>query len=208
MRSIAVVALMLLAVDAGRVAAPTNSHAATSRGAEAFAEGDYRAAERAFREAVGMRPVPATAFGLGTSQIAAGNTEEGARNLNDALNDPSLGADAYYNRGSSELRSKEFEAAVRDFEQALRLRPADPAAKRNLEIALKRREEQQQQQENQQGAQQQQQPQQSPGREGEQQEQQQQQGDAESLLRSVEQQEREELSRMRRSKRAEPRIGW
>lgn len=204
MKAAAAFTVLLLAFDVGRLTVPTNSHAATERGTREYAKGDYRAAERAFREAARMRPDATTSFDLGTAQIAAGNVEEGSRALEEAAKDPALAADAFYNRGNSALQTKAFDSAIRDFEQALRLRPLNPAAKRNLEIALKRRQEQQQQ-DQQQGPQQkqQQQPRQSPGDQGEEQK-----NDAESLLRSVEQQEREELSRMRRSKRAEPRVGW
>jgi tetratricopeptide (TPR) repeat protein len=204
MRAFLAIAL-LVAVDFHRLLAPTNSRAAAVDGSEAYRKGDYRAAERAFRQAASMRPGATASFDLGTAQIAAGNHEAGSAALSDAVKDSALAGDAFYNRGSSALQSRAYDAAIRDFEQSLRLRPFDAAARRNLEIALRRREQQRQQQpQQQQGQQQSRDPRQDPGDRGEEQP----QNDAESLLRAVEQQEREELSRMRRSRRAEPRIGW
>ena len=99
-------------------------------------------------------------------------------------------ADALYNRGNSALAAKALDHAIRDYADALRANPNHAAAKRNLEIALQRREQQRRNasasgQRNQQGQSQQQQ--QAPA-----QGQQQPKGqiDLEALLRSVQQQER------------------
>jgi tetratricopeptide (TPR) repeat protein len=203
--------LLLAAVDLSRLVAPTNSRQAVREGISAYGRGDFRAAERAFREAAKLRPSATTSFDLGTAQAAAGNHSEGSALLTDAASsDPALRPDALYNRGHSALSSRAYDRAVRDFEDVLRLRPGDAAARRNLEIALRRQAEQQQQQGEQKNDPAQQQtsrekrPQEGQGeREGEKGE-----TDAEALLRSVEQQEREELSRMRRSRNPRPRIGW
>jgi tetratricopeptide (TPR) repeat protein len=197
----------LLAVGiVDRAISPTNSRAAAARGVEAYQRGDVKEAAAAFREAAEMRPSPETAFGLGTAQIASGEPVEGAASLEEAAKDPSLRRDALFNRGTGALRAQAFDHAVRDFEEVLRLSPGYVPAKRNLEIALRRRDDAQQQaSEDRQDQQQPQQPQQQPQgeqREGDE------QGSAEALLRSVEQQEREELARMRRARGASPRIGW
>ena len=121
------------------------------------------------------------------------------------MKDPALRADALYNRGNSALAAKALDHAVRDFAAALRARPDHAAAKRNLEIALKRREDERRRaassgRKDQQGQQQQQRAPsagaQQPGN-----------VDLEALLRSVQQQEADELRRMKGTA-ADARVGW
>jgi len=182
----------------------TNSHAANARGIRAWAKNEYAAAAAAFEKAGAS---PDAAFNRGTARIAAGNLREGAADLEAAVKDPGLRADALFNRGNGALAAKELDRAVADYAEALRSNPAHAAAKRNLEIALRRREAERaasggrRSQEGQQQGQQQQQPSPDAG--------QQQTGamDLEALLRSVQQQEQEELRRMKGSA-AEGRVGW
>jgi Ca-activated chloride channel family protein len=64
--------------------------------------------------------------------------------------DPTLKADAYYNMGNSLFQQQRFKDAVDAYKHTLGLRPDDPRAKWNLELALKRMVEQKQQQQQQQ----------------------------------------------------------
>jgi tetratricopeptide (TPR) repeat protein len=190
----------------------TNSHAATARGVKQFAQKKYPEAQKSFATSESIAPTPARAFNLGTSQIAAGNREAGSSTIAKALADPSLRADALFNRGNSALSANAFDYAIRDYTDALRIRPSDAAAKRNLEIALRRKQamQQQQQQGGGSGSQQdrgpQQKPQPSPQPGGAQQPRN--DPNVDGLLRSVQQQEQEELSRMHRPSRERLHVGW
>ncbi|HEX6097320.1 MAG TPA: hypothetical protein VF432_13405 [Thermoanaerobaculia bacterium] len=202
MRTVA--ALLVLASLWGEV----GSRVASARGADAFEKKEYAKAEEHFRRAQELAPSPQNAFNLGTAQIAAGHREQGSATLAEALKDPKLRADALYNRGNSALAAKALDHAVRDYADALRADPRHAAAKRNLEIALQRREQQRRNsssnQQNQQGqGQQQQQQTPAPG----QQQQPKGQLDMDALLRSVQQQEADELRRMK-GKAGEARVGW
>ncbi len=195
----------------------TNSHAATARGVKQFDAKKYADAQKSFATSAAIAATPARAFNLGTSQIAAGNREVGSATIAKALEDPALRADARFNRGNSALSANAFDYAIRDYSETLRLRPSDAAAKRNLEIALRRKQAMQKQQGGggrgsqqdhapqpqpkpqpspQQGDQQQQQPQPKPDE------------NAEALLRSVQQQEQEELMRMHQPSRQKVHVGW
>lgn len=196
-----------------RATRDTSSHAAAARGATAFARKKYDEAMTAFARANALRPTPRSAFNLGTSQIAAGKPEEGSTTLQKALADRTLRADALYNRGNSALSAKAFDYAIRDYTETLKLRPSDANAKRNLEIALHRKQQQEQQQKQQQqgGGKQQQQPQQpqpKPGQGNKQEQTPKSDPNVEALLRSVQQQEREELARMNRPRPDRLRVGW
>jgi tetratricopeptide (TPR) repeat protein len=187
----------------------TNSHAANRRGVSAYEAQQYREAVRSFAHAQDLAPSARGAFNLGTAQIAAGERERGSAGLEDAIRDPELRADALFNRGNSALAAKAVDHAVRDYSAALRANPRHAAAKRNLEIALMRREEQRRggargsQNEKGQPQPQEQQPSPAPGQQrpprGE--------IDLEALLRSVQQQEQDELRRMK-GQATEGRVGW
>jgi len=187
----------------------TNSHAASARGAKAYEKKQYAAAAKSFQRAHDLKASPLNAFNLGTAEIAADQREQGSAMLTAAMKDPSLRADALFNRGNSALASKAFDHAVADYIETLKLRPNHAGAKRNLEIALLRREASQTSttgdQQNKQGKnQQQQKPTPTAGGDkkpaG--------QPDLEALLRSVQQQEQEELRRMKVKAAAEGRVGW
>jgi tetratricopeptide (TPR) repeat protein len=201
------VALLLLAVSLGTFWRETNSHAAARRGTAAFEEKRFDQAAAAFGRAQELAPSPRNAFNLGTAQIAAGDREQGSATLGEALKDRAFRADAFYNRGNSALAAKSLDHAVRDYVEALKANPDHLAAKRNLEIALKRRDEERRKSGTPQQQQQRQPPQPrrptpAPGEQPK-------PGDLdlEALLRSVQQQEQDELRRMK-GKAGEAKVGW
>ena len=181
----------------------TNSHASSARGARAYEDKKYVESAKAFDRAQQLAPSAQGAFNLGTAEIASGDREQGSARLADAIKDPALRANALFNRGNSALESKALDHAVRDYTDALRANPNHAGAKRNLEIALARQRQRQPTPNGQQG-QSQQQPQQpsqarKPAQSG--------QPDLDALLRSVQQQEQEELRRMK-GQPTEGRVGW
>jgi len=197
--------VLLLAVALPAWFRDTNSHASAARGKRAYEEKAYDAAARAFARAQELAPSKRGAFNHATAEIAAGDREQGARDLEEAIRDPQLRADALFNRGNSALESQAFEHAIRDYSDALRADPNHAAAKRNLEIALHRKKNErpapgggpQQQKPNEPKPQPQ--PGQKPGPGN--------QPDLDALLRSVQQQEQEELRRMK-GEAAEGKVGW
>jgi tetratricopeptide (TPR) repeat protein len=201
--------LAFFSVSLGDLWRESNSHAAASRGANAYQQKEYEAAARAYASAQQLAPSPRGAFNLGTAEVAAGQREQGAVRLGEAMHDPALRANALFNRGNGALAAKALDHAVRDYTEALRVNPNHAGAKRNLEIALNRKQSQQQGaggKQDQQGQQQQQPKQQQPSPNG-QQRPQPGQPDLDALLRSVQQQEQEELRRMK-GRAAEGRVGW
>jgi tetratricopeptide (TPR) repeat protein len=198
------IVLLVLAIDVARVWHDLNSYLANARGVKQFQAKEYAKSTQSFEKANAIKPMPARQFNLGTAQVASGDRERGAAALDKAMADPRLRADALYNRGTSALAAKAYDSAIRDYVDVLKLRPNDAATKRNLEIAhaLKRAMQQQQ---NQRGAPrpQSEKPQTSgeqPQKKGE--------TDLDALLRSVQQQEKEELSRMHRARGEKLRVGW
>jgi Ca-activated chloride channel family protein len=193
----------------------SNSHAATAKGMKAYNAKQYGAATQSFAKANSYAQSPTTLYNLGTAEIAAGKREEGSAALTAAMKDKKLQADALYNRGNSALAANSYDYAIRDYVEALKLRPSDLPTKRNLEIALNRKMQAQQsqsgKQNNPQGSnprQQQQNQQKTPSAGQQQQQRQEQNANAEALLRAVQQQEQEELQRMKRVRAQKGRVGW
>lgn len=213
-RTVAVIVLaMNLASLWQRTTRETNSHAANARGVNEYQQKKYVHSAESFRSANAIASTPESAFNLGTAEIAAGNREEGSAILSRAMPDRRLRADALYNRGTSALASKAYDYAIRDYIETLRLRPGDGQAKRNLEIALARKQELERSRSGR-----------RPNREGRQPNRQrlpqasgpseqqswepQSNANVDALLRSVQQQEREELQRMKRARGEMKRVGW
>ena len=186
----------------------TNTYAATARGVKSFVLKKYADAVKSFARANTLAPTPARAFNLGTAEIAAGNREAGSSTLASAMRDPSLRADALFNRGNAALASNAYEYAIRDYTDALKLRSADAAAKRNLEIAQQRRAMQKKSVRGDQGGNSTQPPRQKSKPETREEQQPKSDANTEALLRSVQQQENEELSRMSKPARRKAHVGW
>ena len=199
------IVLLVLAIDVARVWHDLNAYLANGRGVKQFQAKEYGKSTPSFEKANAIKPTPARQFNLGTAQVASGDRERGAAALDKAMSDPRLRADALYNRGTSALAAKAYDSAIRDYVDVLKLRPNDAATKRNLEIAhaLKRAMQQQNQRGGPRPQSQKPQPQTSgeqPQKKGE--------TDLDALLRAVQQQEKEELSRMHRARGEKLRVGW
>jgi tetratricopeptide (TPR) repeat protein len=201
--------VLALLLASGLTLAPflrdTNSRAAAKRAMVAYAKRDYPAAVSGFRTADGIAASPLRDYNLGTAQIAAGIREEGSTTLTRAMRDARLREAALFNRGNAALASSAYDYAIRDYTAALRLQPGHAAAKRNLEIALRRKAQQEQPQKSgAKGAEQ------SPGPRSPQTAQPQPKGntDVQALLRAVQQQEQEELARMRAQRAVKGHVGW
>lgn len=210
---------LLAALPSLPVFRPTNSRAAVEQGLAHFKKGEFARAAGSFRQALSFRSDPISAFDLGTAQVAAGDVVRGTASLTEAMKSSRLKEAALYNRGNAALTEKAFDKAIRDYTDALRIDPADKAAKRNLEIALKQQDQQKQkQQQDEEKKKEQGSPEPDPGKQeqprsqGDQQQPGnqpgQQQADPEALLRSVQDQEKEELTRMRRIKAGTSAVGW
>ena len=203
------IAVLLLAWNIAQLWRDSNSHAATAHGVKAFAQKKYADAVKDFGAANAIAPSTKRAFNLGTAQVADGNREQGSTTLAKAMGDASLRADALFNRGNSALASNAYTYAIRDYADVLRMRPGDAAAKRNLEIALARKSMLPRSgpgsKQPQAGPSPQPQPQNTEAAPNDKQKQ---DANVEALLRSVQQQEEEELTRMHRARGEKLHVGW
>ena len=226
MKGTAMVLLAFLALPPAlqRVVRESNSSAEAKKAMQAYKEKKYAESAKRFAAARQLKPSTSATFDEGTARAAAGDLNHAIPLLTEAAKDPELSRDALFNRGTAELQQKQFENAIRDLASALRISPDDVEAKRNLELALQRKQQQEKQQQSSNngggsgGNSSAPQPQPKPGQQPQGNPNQQptaQSGPGEknndpldSILKSVQEQEKEELNRMRGRREDERAIGW
>lgn len=186
---------------------PSNSRALSEEGLERFESGDYVGAAELFEQSRELNPAAETTFDLGTALAGAKEHERGEKLLRSLAEDEEMAAPGLYNTGNSQLARGALDEAVESYMQALRISPTNISAKRNLEIAMRRREQQEQRDGSGPGESEgEEQEQSSTGRD--EQESRPLDPDLERVLRSIEQQEREELARMRRANAIQRPTDW
>jgi tetratricopeptide (TPR) repeat protein len=119
------------------------------RGERQYAEGHYRESYEAFGRALAESGDPALHFSIGTTLYRMRRYEDAVRSFREVTRIPRLRQPGYYNLGNAYVRASEeapepeglLRQAVAAYEEALRLDPADSAAKWNLELAVRRRGE-------------------------------------------------------------------
>ena len=121
----------------------------TNKGLKAYEAGDAAQALAAFEKARAARPSSAvTRFNEAVAQVKAGKAPEAIDTftaLSREKND--LGFESHYNLGNALVGAQQLPGAVAAYRDALRLRPDDARARRNLELALRQLEQQKKQQE-------------------------------------------------------------
>lgn len=120
-----------------------NPRERTEQTLEALKKGDPERAVATSETAHRLAPQdPLTAYNAGTANLAAGRGRQAAKLLDKAAKaaSPEMAPAAQYNLGNAQLKAGDAAAAVEAYKQALRLDPADPDAKHNLEMALQERE--------------------------------------------------------------------
>ena len=151
----AVLSVFLLAI--GAVVGFVQPQARASEGEELFKAGDYAGAEAYYQKALEEDNAnPALHFNLGGSLYRQQKYDKAAAAFTQALgtDDLSLQARSYYNRGNSqfflgasaaakdkEQAQKQWTAAEKSFEAALKLDPEDKAASHNLKMVKKKLEQ-------------------------------------------------------------------
>jgi tetratricopeptide (TPR) repeat protein len=117
------------------------------RGARLYDAGEWAASYAAFESAAKASGELALAYNTGNALYQMHRYQEAARRFRQAAGGPApLRQRSYFNLGNTLVRAAEgaperrplLERAVAAYEEALRLAPADSAAKWNLELALRR----------------------------------------------------------------------
>lgn len=217
MKGSVLIALALAGFSWSSFVARDNTRSLTERGIRSYEAKQHAEAAVLLEEARRRKESPIATFNAGTAAVAAGETQRGVQQLRSLSTVAPIAADALFNAGNAALAGEAVEEAIRSYQDALRIDPSHQPAKRNLEIALRRLEQRPRdgrgkgnRDKNRAGGGNSDQPQPpaespqppaaAPQPKGE--------TDAERLLRAVEQQEREEISRMRKARARERQVGW
>jgi Ca-activated chloride channel family protein len=113
-----------------------------------FAEGKYADAEKAYVDAQARTPGrPELLYNHGNTLIREKKYEPAVQQLRQAMSkgDRGIQASSWYNSGNAFFEMGKYQDAAQAYVQALRINPADPDAKHNLELALRKVQEQQKQ---------------------------------------------------------------
>ena len=117
---------------------------AIKRGNAHYQTEAYDAALEAYQSAAADRPEDTISrYNLGTALYQKKQFEKAADEFRRSLDaaDSVHRAQGYYNLGNAQVQLNDIEGAIRSYKSALRLNPADPDAKHNLELALERLEQ-------------------------------------------------------------------
>ena len=118
-------------------------------GERLFEKGEFDKSYQAFQSAFDVSGDPALHYDLGVVLYRLKNYENATKSFRESATIPRLRQRSYYNLGNAYVRLSEeapekdepLRQAIVAYEEALRLEPADSAAKWNLELALQRRGE-------------------------------------------------------------------
>jgi tetratricopeptide (TPR) repeat protein len=118
-------------------------------GERLYNAGSYREAYNAFHRALEASGDPALHYDIGVALYRLKRYEDASKSFREAATIPGLRQRSYYNLGNAYVRISEeapekdepLRQAIGAYEEALRLDPADSAAKWNLELAVQRRGE-------------------------------------------------------------------
>lgn len=134
--------------------ARSSTHEHLRAGDEAFAAGDFAAAELEYRRAAEQENSYRATYNLGVALARQDRDAEAAEAFARAqrmapADDPAARADAAYNAGTAAATTDELEASVNAYVDALQADPHDREAKENLTQVLRRLRQQQEQQQQQ-----------------------------------------------------------
>lgn len=129
-----------------------NGNIYNNKGIKKYSAKDYQGALDAFLKAKEYaQRDPKADYNTGTALYQLGQYDEALRYFNGLTRSDNEedALDALFNSGNARFRNNDTDGAITDYKNVLRRNPEDIDAKKNLEIALKRKQEEQQQQQQQ-----------------------------------------------------------
>lgn len=128
-----------------------SAHELLRSGDHAYEKANYGLAEQHYRAAARQNPGSLNAIhNLGCAEYRQGKYPEAEESFGQAAAGaqlPAVKANVLYNLGNARLHQRKYAAAIEAYENSLRLRPGDAAAKQNLQMAKQRLQQQKKEEE-------------------------------------------------------------
>ena len=127
----------------------TTANADIAAGNKAYAAQDYDTALQRYLAAQSQAPGQVEpAYNAANTYYRQNALDQAQQTLESALTQPrnAIAEFVHFNLGNIAYNAKQFDAAIAQYEAALRLQPGDRDAKYNLELALQQKQQQDQQQ--------------------------------------------------------------
>ena len=199
MQKIKYILLILVLFDFAGTAAQKTYREHLRSGNKIYADSIYDEAEVEYRKAIEKEPGNADAhFNLGNTLLFQNKAQEALKEYELAAQnekDKQRLAQIYHNTGVLMQAAKDYSNAVKVYKEALRNNPHDNETRYNLILAMNQLKDQQQQDQQQQDQQQQEQQQQEQQQQEQQQQEQQQQEQQQQEQQQQEQQQEQEMSK-------------
>ena len=147
-RSLLALLFLMLLLSTAPWAHGQKGRSEVEEGNRQFHAGEYENARESYRKALEKVPGSSVAtFNLGDSEYKLEEFSSAEESFLEAIESGNreLLAQAHYNLANSLFKQGQIEESIEGYKQALRLKPADRAAKHNLEFALKQQQEQEKQ---------------------------------------------------------------
>ena len=147
-RSLLALLFLMLLLSTAPWAHGQKGRSEVEEGNRQFHAGEYENARESYRKALQKVPGSSVAtFNLGDSEYKLEEFSSAEESFLEAIESGNreLLAQAHYNLANSLFKQGQIEESIEGYKQALRLKPADRAAKHNLEFALKQQQEQEKQ---------------------------------------------------------------
>ena len=128
-----------------------SAHTLLREGDAAYLRKDYKKAEDSYRNAQAAERSYKGSFNLGNTLYMQQRYEDAEQIFDGVAHrapDNKMRSEAFYNKGNTHILKNEYDKAIENYKESLRLNPNDLNAKKNLAFAKKQQEKQQKQDKN------------------------------------------------------------
>ncbi|HEY3176154.1 MAG TPA: tetratricopeptide repeat protein [Candidatus Polarisedimenticolia bacterium] len=145
LRTVLLIGACALIAAPGSPARADSVSGLVAEGNRLYGERRFKEALEKYRQAQALDPAsPGVHYNIGNVLYQAGQFDKAYEEYRQAFaaREKALAEGARFNAGNTHLARKNWEEAIRNYQEALRLQPEDVDAKRNLELALRQMQEQ------------------------------------------------------------------